>query len=309
MAHIDIPLIPSVFKKDSPESGILREVEGIRKVSARLLDEERYMDAMERTVEALRTLHTFPDFDNIEFRAQLVAVLFDLTEVYYVLKDYKKAENILDVLFKVLEDLLKRDPERFGRFHILAMELSTRILRSRRKTMDMLVRQQLNTAALFEKVNSGVVEATDKLVDSLRRVAQLIASSGDYKAALKFYSEAIKFSKKRAGKVTRKEIRMTIDMAEIMMRIRSMRPRAKRLLEAVLPHAITLETIELEEDILALLEVIKNDVEAEPRWKNFLHKLSIPVRGFRKKKDEPDADPQPEEKTESPRKSSKERKK
>lgn len=287
MSHIDIPLILGAFKKESEEHRILREVEGIRKVSAQLRDEERYMDAMERTVEALRTLHTFPDFDNIEFRTLLVAVLFDLTEIYYVLKDYKKAENILEVLFKVLEELLKKDPERFGRFHILAMELSTRILRSKRKTMDMLVRQQLNTAALFEKVNSGVVEATDKLVDSLRRVAQLIASSGDYKAALKFYSEAIRFSKKRAGRITRKEIKMTIEMAEIMMRIRSMRPRAKRLLEAILPHAITLETIELEEDILALMEVINADVEAEPKWKNFLHKLSLPVKGFRRKaKDE-----------------------
>lgn len=286
MSHIEIPLLHGIFKKESRESQILHEVEGIRKVTSSLLDEGRAMDALERTVEALRTLHEFQDFDNTEFRALLVAVLFDLAEIYYVNKDYKKAENILDVLFKVLENLLKRDPERFAQFHVLAMALSTKILRSRRKTMDMLVRQQLNTAALLDKVNSGVVEATDKLVDSLRKVARLIASSGDYKAALKFYSEAIRLSKKRTGKVNRKEIKMTIEMAEIMMRIRSMRPRARRLLEAVLPHTIELETIELEEDVLALMEVIDADVEAEPRWRNFLHRLSIPVRDIRRRKKE-----------------------
>lgn len=283
MAHIEIPVFSKIFQKDSAEHRILREVEGIRKVTATLLEEGRYTDALERTVEGLRTLHEFPDYDNVEFRALLVGLLFDLTEVYYVLKDYKKAENILEILFKVLEFLLKADPERFGRFHILAMELSTRILRSRRKTMDLLVRQQMTTAALFDKVNSGMVAATDKLVESLRKVAQLLASSGDYRAAMKFYSEAIRMSKRRAGRITRKEIKMTIEMAEIMMRIRSMRPRAKRLLSAVLPHAIALETIELEEDILALTEVIDADIEAEPRWKNFLHKLSIPVRGLRRK--------------------------
>lgn len=286
MAHIEIPVLGKIFSKDSKEMQIIRDVEGLRSVTASLMDEGRHMDALERTVEALRTLHTFPDFDNVEFRAMLVGVLFDLTEIYYVLKDYRKAENILDVLFKVLEFLLKADPERFGRFHILAMELSTRILRSRRKTMDLLVRQQMNTAALFDKVNSGVVAATDKLIDSLRKVAQLLASSGDYRAAMKFYSEAIKISKRRSGRITRKEIKMTIEMAEIMMRIRSMRPRAKRLLNAVLPHAIALETIELEEDILALVEIIDADIEAEPRWKNFLHRLSIPVRGFRRKSDD-----------------------
>lgn len=290
MANIDIPLMLKEFKKESQEAHTLREVEGIRKVLASLIEEGRHMDAMERAVEGLKILRNFPDYDNVEFRAALVGLLFDLTEIYYILKDYKKAEHVLDILFKVMENLLKVDPNRFGRFHILAMELSTRILRSRRKTMDMLVRQQMNTAVLFDKVNSGVVAATDKLVDSLRKVAQLIASSGDYRAALKFYSEAIRMSKKRSGRVTRKEIKMTIEMAEIMMRIRSLRPRAKRLLNAVLPHAIALETIELEEDILALIEVIDSDVEAEARWKTFLHKLEIPIRGFRKKKENIPAD-------------------
>ena len=57
------------------------------------------------------------------------------------------------------------------------------------------------------------------------------------------------------------------------MRVKSMRPRAKRLLNAVLPHAIALETIELEEDILALIHIIDIDVEREPSWKAFLHKV------------------------------------
>ena len=117
--------------------------------------------------------------------------------------------------------------------------------------------------------------ATDKLVDSLRKTGQLLASAGDYKAALKFFAEAIKFSKKRTGRVSRKEVTMTIEMAEIMMRIKQMRPRAKRLLDAVLPHAIALETIELEENILALLEIINANETREPRWRSFMHKLSF----------------------------------
>ena len=71
---------------------------------------------------------------------------------------------------------------------------------------------------------------------------------------------------------------MSLDMAEIMMRVRAMRPRAKRLLEALLPHAIALGTIELEEDILALIEVIDADIEREPIWKSFLHRLGLKGR-------------------------------
>lgn len=150
----------------------------------------------------------------------------------------------------------------------------------------MLLKQQMTSAMLYDKVNSGVVAATDKLVDSLRKEAQLQAATGEYRVALKFYAEAIKYSKKRSGQVTRKEVKMTIEMAEIMLRIRSMRPRATRLLNAVLPHAIALETIELEEDILALLEIINLDIEREPKWKSMLHKFSFPIKFGNNKKEE-----------------------
>ena len=100
---------------------------------------------------------------------------------------------------------------------------------------------------------------------------------------MKFYTEAIRLSKKRAGKVNRKEVKMTVEMAKIMMRVRSMRPRAKRLLNAILPHAIALETIELEEDILALIQMIDDDFEHETGWKTFFHKIQKGVKGLGKR--------------------------
>lgn len=283
MTQIEIPIQPAAFGKDSKDLAILLETQSVRTTAQMLMNEERHIDALERTAQALRTLREFSDFDNTEFQATLVALLFDISEIHFVLKDYKQSEHELEILFKVLDKLIKKDSDRFGKYHILAIEQSTRIIRSRKKTIELLAKQQLTTTALFEKVNSGVVAATDKLVDSLRKVAQLLASTGDYRAALKFYAEAIKYSKRRTGKVTRKEVKMTIEMAEIMIRIRAMRPRAARLLNAILPHAIALETIELEEDILALLEIITIDLNNEPKWKAFLHKIAHPLRRREKK--------------------------
>lgn len=288
MTQIEIPLKLNGFKKNSPEMQILEEVQNYRKEAGQLMADHRAMDAMQRTVEALQAMRAFPDFSNIEFRALLVASLFDLAEIHFDLRNFKQSEKELDTLFKVLDNLVKIDEERFGKFHILAMELSTRILRSRKKAIDLLVKQQINAGALYDKVNSGIVAATDKLVDSLRNVGQLLASTGDLKAALKFYAEAIKFSKKRTGRVTRKEIKMTIEMAEIMMRIRQMRPRALRLLNAILPHAISLETIELEQDILALKTLLDADADAESSWKSFFHKLTLSAKAkFKKNAQEP----------------------
>lgn len=282
MNQIEIPLNLKSLKKGSRDLEILQQIEASRRTIGELIEEDRKMDALERTIGSMRELREFNDYDNTEFRAALIMLLFDVAEIHFELKDYKQAERELEVLFRVLDKLIKTDVERFGKYHILAMEMSTRILRSRKKTLELLVKQQLTTSALYEKVNSGVVAATDKLVDSLRKVAQLLAATGEYRAAMKFYAEAIKYSKRRTGKVTRKEIRMTIEMAEIMIRIRSLRPRAARLLNAVLTHAIALETVELEEDILALLEIIAIDNEQEPKWKAFLHKLSIPIKSRKK---------------------------
>lgn len=283
MTPVEIPLNTDSFDRKSADMRIINDALAARKTAHEMMDADRNIDALERTVDALRTLREFSDFDNIEFRALLMGLIFDLAEVHYALKDYRQSEKELDWLFEVLDNLIKVDSERFGKYHILAMELSTRILRSRRKAMDLLVKHQITAGALYDKVNSGVAAATDKLVDSLRNVGQLLASSGDYKAALKFYAEAIKFSKKRAGKVTRKEIKMTIEMAEIMMRMRQMRARAKRLLNAILPHAIALETIELEEEILALSEIIDADIEHKPKWKSFIHKISLAGRKLKLK--------------------------
>ncbi len=275
MTLLELPLDYTKVEKIPADAEIMRAAESCRQTARQLAGETRFMDAMERTVEALRTMRDFSDFENTEFRALLLTVLFDLTEIHFSLKDFRQCEKDLEMLFRVLDQLIAEDSERFAPAHILAMELSTRVLRSRKKAIDLLAKQQIHTSALYEKVNSGVVAATEKLVDSLRKLAQLQASSGEYRAAMKFYAEAIKFSKKRTGRVTRREVKMTIEMAEIMMRIRQMRPRAKRLLNAILPHAVTLGTIELEEDILALIEIIDQDILQEPKWKIFLHRLSL----------------------------------
>lgn len=276
--------IPALNLSDAKEREVADKVLALREEAGKFMAEEKYLEAMEKTVAALRELREFPDYDMADFRLILIALLFDLAEIHYSLKNYKQSEKELDVLFKVLENLVKTDEDKFGQFHILAMELTTRLLRSRKKAMDLLVKQQINADKLYEKVNAGVGAATDKLVDTLRNVGELMASTGDLKGALKFYAEAIKYSKRRSGRVSRKEVKMTVEMAEIMMRLKSMQPRARRLLNAVLQHAIALETVELEQDILSLINIIDSQAEPETKWRMFIHKITSAAKSKLNKK-------------------------
>lgn len=263
---------------DKADREVMEEALALRAESEKLFAEEKYEESLQKTVDALRRLRDFSSYHHAEFRAMLASLLFDLSEIHFALKDFKQSEKELEMLFKVLENMLRDDSGRFGPLHVLAMELSTRILRSRKKTLDLLAKQQLNTGILYEKVNAGVAAATDKLVESLRKTAEMLASTGDYRAAVRFYMEAIRLAKKRAGKVTRREVRLTIDMARVMMHSKSELARAKRLLNAVLPHAIALEALELEQEIIQLTEQIEQDEAHAPVWKQFLEKVQKTAR-------------------------------
>lgn len=266
MDQIDIHIRTEKYAKDSLEMEVLANVAATRLQTARLLADEKYLAALELTITALQSLKVFPDHGDEEFSAALVALIFDLAEIHFLLKDYKRSEKELDSLFKVLDPLLTKNPDRFGRLHILAMELSTRILRSRKKTIDMLARQKVSVDALTEKVNAGISNATDKLVDSLCNTGKLLASTGDYREGMKFYSEAIKISKKRSGRVNKKEIKMTLEMVSVMMNVKALRPRAERLLDAVLPHAISLGESELEKEIEILKDMIRLQENMKSSW-------------------------------------------
>lgn len=263
---------PNDTQQGPDDSRIIREIEKLRKEASRFFEGEDFDNAYARIVECLHALHGFSDYSDMEFRAILVVLLFDLAEIHYAKKDYKQAKKQLERIFKYLEPLLKHDADRFGQLHVLAMELSTRILRSRKRTLDMLAKQQLHTGMLYDKVNAGVAAATDKLVDSLCKNAALMASAGDYKGAVRFYMEAIKLSKKRTGRVTPREIEITIEMARQMMHSRQQTARARRLLEAALPHA-TGNSPKLVEEIESLIRTIDEKPEVESMWRNFLGKV------------------------------------
>lgn len=289
MTLSDLKIVNPGASVEGPDKEVISNAFRIRTDAVELFAEEKIDEALAKVVEALRTLRDAQDFSRSEFRQILAILLYDLAEIHFELKDYKQSEKDLEALFKVLDVLVNEDADRFGHYHVLAMELSTRILRSRKKTLDLLAKQQINTGVLYEKVNAGVAAATDKLVESLRKGAEMMAQTGDYQGAVRFFMEAIKLAKKRSGRVSRREVRMTVEMARVMMHSRNESQRALRLLKAVLPHAVALENLDLEQEIIALSNQIENNLSHDSLWKSFMEKVQLSigkVKGRKAKSDD-----------------------
>lgn len=259
--------------KNADDKKILHDIEALRSEAVTLFEAAEYQKAYEKTVESLHRLREFSDFSNLEFRVAFVTLLFDLAEIHYALKDFKMSKKQLEHIFKYIDPLLKHDADRFGSYHLMAMELSTKVLRSRKRMLELLAKQQEHTGMLYEKVNAGVAAATDRLVDSLCKDAELMASTGDYRGAIRFYMEAIKLSKKRTGRVTEREVAMTVAVARLMMHSRQQTDRAKRLLEAVLPHAKAVGSKVAPEEINDLIRNIDEKKETDSLWRSFLNKV------------------------------------
>ena len=157
MTLIEIPIHLDTFKPGSAEVKALTQALATRAEAAEMLANERYMDALERIVTAMRELREFPDYDNVEFRALLVALLFDLAELHFYIKDFKQSEKEVDVIFRLLDLLNEADKERFAPLHIEAMALSTRILRSRKKALELLVKRQMKVEVF--RLHCNLLEA------------------------------------------------------------------------------------------------------------------------------------------------------
>ena len=273
MSLIEYKPLEKGMKLSEEDMQILRDAVACRREAMDYFENEDFKKALEKTVEALRRMREFSDFTQLEFREQMVVEMFDLSMIHYALKDYKQSKKELEHIYKFLEPLLN--------------------LRSRKRMLEMLAKQQIHTGILYEKVNAGVATATDKLVESLCKDAEMMASTGDYKGAVKFYMEAIKLSKKRAGRVTRREVAMTIEMARLMMKSKQSMDRAKRLLNAVLPHAIALETVELEQEIVSMLEQADKEEGHDSLWKSLMSKMQAATkRVVKRNKDEEKEDEQ-----------------
>lgn len=216
-----------------------------------LLASASYSDAVNDCVAVLRILIEAEDVDrkSVDFLALVAGVLYDLAYIHNKLGDNKRAEKELVKAQKIFDKLAKKDNPRFAAIMVEALNASTDIFQSKLKLMNLLAHYQVAADLYQNKVASGVGNAVDRLVDSLKNQGDIHLKIGNYRDAVKYYTKAMRYHKRVSGTMGLRELRISLNMAKALLNIINRHTAGEQLLESLIPLAERLDAKEEIEEI------------------------------------------------------------
>lgn len=205
--------------------------------TALYIEADRLDLARETAAGLLSWLATEKKRKDEPFIQLLGALLYDIAFLHTLRLEYRQAERELDKALKLFERLAKINPERYGSAHIMAQTAATSTYRSRLKQVNTLAHHQVATSTYLQMVNSGIVDATARLVDSLYTEGLTLARMGRHREAVQYFSRALKFQTRLNPTFDLRQLEMSIDLGEALLNVAATREKGIHLLNTMLHKA------------------------------------------------------------------------
>ncbi|MCM1355625.1 MAG: hypothetical protein NC212_04365 [Staphylococcus sp.] len=187
------------------------------------------------------------------FMAILGMLLYDIAFLHTERKEYKQAERELGKSLRIFERLAKTDPGRYAPAHVMALNAATATYRNRVKQAELLAHYQAATSTYLQLVNSGVGEATGRLVDSITAEGDTLAQMGRHREAMQYYTRALKYLTKMEPEFTLRQLRLSISLGEAMLRVSAMKDKGIHLLNTMLHKATKINAADEHRRIVDIL--------------------------------------------------------
>lgn len=187
------------------------------------------------------------------FLAILGALLYDIAFIHTARQEYKQAERELAKALKIFERLAKTKPERYATPHVLALNAATATYRNRVKQAELLAHYQAATSTYLQMVNSGVSEATGRLVDSIKAEGDTLARMGRHREAMQYYTRALKFLTRIEPEFTLRQLQLSISLGEAMLKVGAMKEKGIHLLNTMLHKATKINATDEHRQIVDIL--------------------------------------------------------
>ena len=210
-------------------SNIQRSWLWLAKMSVELRRQD-YAEATAAAENSLRALDAVEVKKGEDLLALLAALLYNLAYMHFFTRAHHRAAKELTKAQQLYERLAKKNEARFSEMLIVSIEASTKIFQSRQKQMNVLAHYQNQEQLLSSSLSEGAVGALESLVDTLRGEGDILLDMGNPRAAVKYYTKALRYQKKTGEQLGLKELQISISMADALMRLINRRAAAEKLL-------------------------------------------------------------------------------
>ncbi|WP_290158845.1 hypothetical protein [uncultured Duncaniella sp.] len=222
-------------------------------LTALFIEKDDMESAMSSAASTLTLLSQEAKRKDEPFLQILGALLYDIAFLHTRRKEYKQAERELSKALKIYERLAKTNPERYATPHVMALNATTATYRNRVKQAELLAHYQVATSTYLQLVNSGVSEATGRLVDSIKSEGDTLAQMGRHREAMQYYTRALKYLTKIEPEFTLKQLQLSISLGEAMLRVNAMKEKGIHLLNTMLHKATKINATEEHRQIVDIL--------------------------------------------------------
>ena len=226
--------------------------------AALFIETDEADEALVEAASLLNTLAQEPRRKDEPFLVVLAALLYDIAFIHSDRGQYKQAERELEKSMKLFERLAKTRPERYGAAHILALNASTSVYRSRVKQVNLLAHNQVATSTYLDMLNAGIEDAADRLIDSLTTEGRTLAQMGRHREAVQYFSRALKYLTKIYPTFSLRQLQLSIDLGESLLNVAVSREKGIHLLNTMLHKATKLNAEAEHRRIVDILLNAKN---------------------------------------------------
>ena len=216
-------------------------------------EQDDISEAVVTAASALNLLAQEPKRKDEPFLAVLGSLLYDVAFLHAGRSEFKQAERELEKAIKIFERLAKTNPARYGSAVIMAQNASTSIYRSRVKQVNLLAHYQVATSTYLQMVNSGIEDATSRLVESLYTEGRTLAQMGRHREAVQYLTRALKYLTKINPIFDHRQLTMSIDLGEALLNVPASRDKGIHLLNPMLHKATKINAGEEHRRIVDIL--------------------------------------------------------
>lgn len=221
----------------------------------------------QRLMEQLKAL-AYNDLkkDN-DFKALSATAIYYLAYLHHNQGASDRAEGELAKALPIFESLAKKSPEKYDAALLTAVEASTVIFKSRLKQLNTLAHYQVAIDTYAANLSEGGTKALNNLINSLSKEADLLLKMGNYRQSVKFYSQALKYLRKRDKQMGITHLKISINLGKAMLNLFNRQDTARQLLQSLIPLAVSLNAPDQLEEIEYTL--------ANAPQKDFIDKIKL----------------------------------